>query len=87
MRTGADPSEIEAYTKQLRASNDDKAHELDQLFMQNQRKEQDIVSVQREIDELQTSCQQKINQLDPQNLTRYSLSFLLLFFSHFLLLL
>lgn len=71
LRTGADPQDIETFTKQLKEQNNTSAQELDQLFVQIQENQQRIHDMNQEIMQLQDMAQDKINQLDPNKLQRY----------------
>jgi len=72
MRMHTDPSEVEAYQKQLAAKNRRDAGEIDQIFLRKQGREKTIADLEREIDTIHRENEEKINKLEPAKLSQYT---------------
>jgi len=71
VRMHTDPTEVEAYQKQLAAKNRRDAQEVDQVFLRKQGRDRATREAEEEVERIHRANEQKLNRLEPAKLSQY----------------
>lgn len=71
LRSNMRPDDIEAIYNHIKVNNKKKRDESDILFLQKQKKEQELQELEFEINKIYQSMEQKLNELEPEQKQEY----------------
>jgi len=71
LRSNMRPEDIEAIYNHIKLNNKKKRDESDILFLQKQKKEQELQELEFEINKIFQSMEQKLNELEPEQKQEY----------------